>query len=66
MFKKFLKLLGVGVVSGAACRAGSMLMESLFPNGLGGFLSRFNEPEDEENRPKKRKKRKMYLPRWRG
>ena len=65
MFGKFLKIVGVGVVSGAACRAGCMLMDALFPNGFGGVSSRFNKPEDEYGcHPKKR--RKMYLTRWRG
>lgn len=64
MIKKFLKILGVGIASGAACRAGCMLMDALFPKGLGGFLSRYTQPEDEEgDQPKKRTR---YLPRWRG
>ena len=53
--KKLLKLIGVGVMSGAACRMGSMLADALFPGGLGGFLSRFNKPkEEDDNRPKKK------------
>ena len=48
MIRKFLKLIGVGLASGAACRLGSMLADALFPKGLGGFLSRFNKPKDEE------------------
>lgn len=60
MFKKFLKLMGVGLVSGAACRMGSMLADALFPGGLGGVLSRFNKPKDENtNQP-----RSKYLKVW--
>ena len=59
--KKLLKLFGVGLLSGAACRMGSMLADALFPGGLGGFLSRFNKPKDEDdNQPKK----KRYLQLW--
>ena len=39
--KKLLKLFGVGILTGAGTRAGIMLMEALFPSGLGGFLSGF-------------------------
>lgn len=48
---KLLKLLGIGIVSGAACRMGSMLMDGLFPRGLGEIISRFktrNEDQSEE------------------
>lgn len=53
MIRKLLNLVGVGIVSGAACRAGSMLMDALFPRGLGEFLSRFNKPKDEECQTRK-------------
>lgn len=60
MIRKFLKLMGVGVVSGAACRLGSMLADALFPGGFGGFLSRLSKPKDEDDdRPKKK-----YLQLW--
>ena len=60
MVRKFLKLLGVGVLSGAACRSGSMLIDALFPKGFGGFLSRFNKPRDESvDQPEKK-----YLQLW--
>lgn len=53
--KKLLKLFGVGLMSGAACRMGSMLADALFPGGLGGFLSRFTRPRDEDvDQPKRR------------
>ena len=32
--RKLLKLFGVGILTGAGTRAGIMLMESLFPNGI--------------------------------
>lgn len=54
MIRKFLKLVGVGVVSGAACRMGSMLADALFPGGIGGLLSRFNKPREEDDQPKRR------------
>ena len=53
MIRKLLKLVGVGVVSGAACRMGSMLADALFPGGLGGLLSRFNKPREEDDQPKR-------------
>ena len=32
--KKLLKLFGVGILTGAGTRAGIMLMEAIFPNGI--------------------------------
>ena len=60
MIKKLLKLVGVGVVSGAACRLGSMLADALFPGGLGELVSRFNKPKDE----KKKQPKTRYLQVW--
>lgn len=54
--RKLLKLLGVGVLSGAACRFGGMLADALFPRGLGEFLSRFNTPRDENENQTQRKR----------
>lgn len=54
--KKLFKLFGCGFLSGAACRLGSMLIDALFPKGLGRFLASFNEPEEEEDQSKKKKK----------
>lgn len=60
--KNLLKLIGVGVVSGGACRLGSMLIDALFPNGLRKFLSKSEEPKQEnENQPKKKQ---TFLQRW--
>ena len=59
--RKLLKLIGVGLLSGAACRFGSMLADALFPRGLGEYVSRFNKPRDED---KESTKKKRYLQVW--
>lgn len=41
--KNLLKLIGVGIVSGAACRLGSMMTDVLFPKGLHKFYSDYKE-----------------------
>ena len=46
--KKLFKLLGVGLLSGAACRMGSMLADAFFPKGLGGFLARFRARNEDQ------------------
>ena len=35
--RKLIKLFGIGLLTGAGTRAGIMLMEAAFPNGLKGF-----------------------------
>jgi hypothetical protein len=51
MIKKIFTALGVGLLGGIGTRCGVMLVETLFPNGFGGLLSRFtNRNKKEENR----------------
>jgi hypothetical protein len=38
--RKLLKLFGIGLLSGAAARAGCMMMDALFPRGFGDFLAK--------------------------
>lgn len=40
LLKTFGVTLGVGILTGAGTRAGIMLIEALFPNGLGGTFSK--------------------------
>lgn len=46
--KNLLKVFGIGLLGGMGTRAGCMLMEAMFPKGLGGFFKWINTPPKEE------------------
>lgn len=48
--RKLLTIFGGGIITGTACRIGSMLADAMFPNGLSDVVSKFKKkPENEQN-----------------
>ena len=64
--RKLLKLFGAGVLSGAGYKLGCMMADALFPKGIGGFLSRFNKPKEEENNKSSNNRNNLFLKVWQG
>lgn len=57
--RKLLKLFGVGLLSGAAARAGCMMMEALFPRGFGDFFARLRARIEDRSERYKEEERKL-------
>ena len=46
--KGLLRAFGIGLMGGMGSRAGGMIVDAMFPKGLGGFFEWINTPPKEE------------------